>query len=62
MDFKGNKNPQHALLKRGIKAEGPMSYDCTAYKKSLGKHEQKNTSQGQFIHFHASAGRIVREL
>jgi hypothetical protein len=25
MGFKGDKNPQHAFLQRGSKAEGPMS-------------------------------------
>jgi hypothetical protein len=25
MDFKGDKNPQHAFLRKGNKAVGPMS-------------------------------------
>ena len=28
VEFLGRKNPQHAFLRRGSKAVGPMSYIC----------------------------------
>jgi hypothetical protein len=32
LDFSGQKNPQHAFLRRGSKAVGPMSQICCVYK------------------------------
>jgi hypothetical protein len=35
MDFKGDKNPQHAFVRNGNIAVGPMSQDFAAYYRSL---------------------------